>query len=99
MCTHRFRRINLMLAKRFSHLLLVLALAAATILSPLQRVAFAQSAAQAPGTAPAADLSARLSAIEKAIEAKRQEYHIPGISLVIVKDDHVIYQKGLGLKD
>src|SRR3954468_10667278 len=88
-----------MLLKRFSHLLLVPALVAATILSPLQRVAFAQSAPQAASAAQATDLSARLAAIEKAIEAKRQQYHIPGISLVIVKDDKVIYMKGLGLKD
>jgi CubicO group peptidase (beta-lactamase class C family) len=88
-----------MLLKRFSHLLLVLALVAATILSPVQRVAFAQSATQTASTPQASGLSARLAAIEKAIEAKRQEYHIPGISLVIVKDDKVIYTKGFGLKD
>ena len=88
-----------MLLKRFSHLLLVLALAAATILSPVQRVAYAQSATQAAGAAQSQDLSVRLAAIEKAIEAKRQQYHIPGVSLVIVKDDQVIYMKGLGLRD
>src|SRR4051812_15194804 len=88
-----------MLLKRFSHLLLVLALVAATIFSPVQRAAFAQSATQTTSAAPATDLSARLAEIEKAIEAKRQKYHVPGISLVIVKDDKVIYMKGLGLKD
>jgi CubicO group peptidase (beta-lactamase class C family) len=40
-----------------------------------------------------------LTAIEKAIDQKRQELGIPGLSLVIVKDDKVIYIKGLGVKD
>src|SRR5437762_4081530 len=88
-----------MTLKRFSHLLFVLALVATTILSPVQRVALAQSATQAATQAAAPDIKARLAAIEKAIEAKRQEYHIPGASLVIVKDDHVIYMKGLGYRD
>lgn len=91
-----------MILKRFSHLLLTLALIVATILSPVQKSALAQSTAQtaAAGAQSAApDLAARLAAIEKAIEEKRKEYHIPGISLVIVKDDQVIYMKGLGLKD
>lgn len=90
-----------MTLKRFSHLLLVLALVVATILSPIQKSALAQSTAQPALTTQAAapDLSARLAAIEKAIEEKRKEYHIPGVSLVIVKDDKVIYMKGLGLKD
>jgi CubicO group peptidase (beta-lactamase class C family) len=88
-----------MTLKRFSHLLLVPALVAATILSPVQRVAFAQRATQAAGATQTVDLSQRLAAIEKAIEAKRQEYHIPGVSLVIVKDNQIIYIKGLGLKD
>ena len=57
----------------------------------------ATAAAGTQTTAP--DLDARLAAIEKAIEEKRKEYHIPGVSLVIVKDDKVIYMKGLGLKD
>jgi CubicO group peptidase (beta-lactamase class C family) len=94
-----------MILKRFSHLLLVLALILATILAPFQKTALAQSKSQSTATATAAqatttpDLQARLAAIEKAIEEKRKEYHIPGVSLVIVKDDQVVYMKGLGLKD
>jgi|SRR5262245_6087947 len=42
---------------------------------------------------------ARLAAIEKAIDARRKQLGIPGVSLVIVKDDKVIYLKGLGLKN
>lgn len=45
------------------------------------------------------DLAAKLEAMEKAIEEKRKATGVPGISLVIVKDDRVIYMKGLGLKD
>ena len=41
----------------------------------------------------------QLAAIEKAIDDKRKELGIPGVSLVIVKDDRIIYMKGLGLKD
>lgn len=91
-----------MTIRRFSHLLLILALAAVTALSPSSRVAFAQSAPpQAAGqsAAPITDLDARLAAVEKTVEEKRREYHIPGAALVIVKDDRVIYIKGLGVKD
>jgi CubicO group peptidase (beta-lactamase class C family) len=45
------------------------------------------------------DLSAKLAAIEKAIDAKREELHVPGISLAIVKDDKVVYVKGLGMRN
>ncbi|HKR02917.1 MAG TPA: serine hydrolase [Pyrinomonadaceae bacterium] len=92
-----------MTPKRFSHLLLVLALLLATTLAPLERAALAQTRAQGGATQTAAatdpDLQSRLAAIEKVIEEKRKEYHIPGVSFVIVKDDKVIYMKGLGLKD
>src|SRR5687768_8624977 len=44
-------------------------------------------------------LAEKLAAIEKAIDAKRQELNIPGISFAIVKDDKVIYLKGLGERD
>lgn len=95
------KRLNHMILKRFSHLLLVLALFVATTLAPFQKVATAQSKTQTTTTVQttAPDLSARLAAIEKALDEKRKEYHIPGVSFVIVKDDKVIYMKGLGLKD
>ncbi|MBD0327308.1 MAG: beta-lactamase family protein, partial [Pyrinomonadaceae bacterium] len=41
----------------------------------------------------------RLAAIEKIVEEQRKEKGIPGLSLVIVKDDKVIYAKGFGLRD
>lgn len=56
--------------------------------------------AQAPVTAVASDQHAKgLATIEEKLEARRKELGIPGISLAIVKDDKVIYAKGLGYKD
>ncbi len=78
-----------MLSKRLSPLVLILILLAANVATPLRIVAFPDEP----------DLAARLAAIEKAIEDKRKELGVPGLSLVIVKDDKVIYLKGLGLKD
>jgi CubicO group peptidase (beta-lactamase class C family) len=49
-------------------------------------------------TAAASDAAA-LARIETALEARRRELNIPGMSLAIVKDDKVIYAKGLGVKD
>jgi CubicO group peptidase (beta-lactamase class C family) len=43
--------------------------------------------------------SAALQTIEDKLEARRKELGIPGVSLVIVKDDQIIYLKGLGYKD
>lgn len=40
-----------------------------------------------------------LEAIEAKADARRKELGIPGMALVIVKDDQVIYAKGLGLKN
>ena len=68
-----------------------------TLLLPITLVG-QQSVALKPA-ASAADYSAPLAAIEKELDAKRKELGIPGISLAIVKDDQVIYLKGLGLKD
>ncbi len=50
------------------------------------------------GAAPV-DLPAKLEAIEKSIDKQRENLHIPGVSLVIVKDDKVILVKGFGLRD
>ncbi len=55
--------------------------------------------AQTSATQTASDYSKQLSEIEAKIEKRRQELGIPGMSLVIVKDDKVIYSKGLGYKD
>src|ERR1044072_2749636 len=79
-----------------------LALAAALTLSALQAAAprsLAQVAAPSQAAQATAELEAKLAAIEKAVEEGRQKRGIPGLSLVIVKDDRVIYMKGLGHRD
>lgn len=88
---HVWRRsLNLALAA-------ALLLSAAPLLAP-RASARAQSRQPAAAAAPA-DLAAKLAAIEKAVEEKRQALGIPGLSLAVVKDDRVIYMKGLGYKD
>ena len=83
-----------------SRLLLALLLSVLTITAPLTTIRVAAQAPTASATTAApADLSSKLEAIEKAIDAKRKELGVPGASLVIVKDDKVIYMKGLGVKD
>ena len=82
------------------------ALAAALLLASLQAASpraaaqvGARVAAQAQTAAPAAELDAKLAAIEKTVDEGRQKRGIPGLSLVIVKDDRVVYMKGLGYRD
>jgi CubicO group peptidase (beta-lactamase class C family) len=74
---------------------LVLCFALSSSLLPLPLVA----AQQTTSTTAAQNYSAALTAIEKALDDKRKELGIPGMSLVIVKDDQIIYMKGLGEKD
>jgi CubicO group peptidase (beta-lactamase class C family) len=76
---------------------LVLSLVLFLALQPATLVA--QQAPTPAATATATDYSAPLAAIEKTLDDKRKEFGIPGIALVIVKDDKVIYLKGLGVKD
>lgn len=86
--------------KQFPRFLSALLLVALLITTPLAQLVAAQRGSQAIGTAPAVPSYAEpLAAIEKAIEARRLELGIPGLSLAIVKDDKVIYMKGLGVKD
>jgi CubicO group peptidase (beta-lactamase class C family) len=73
-----------------------LALAAALLLSALQSATPRAHAQTAPAPT---ELEAKLAAIEKAIDEGRQKRGIPGLSLVIVKDDRVVYMKGLGYRD
>ena len=77
---------------------LVLSFALSASLLPLQ-LAGAQQGQQAQATSTAKDYTAALAEIEKALDARRKELGIPGLSLVIVKDDKIIYMKGLGEKD
>src|ERR1043166_8111244 len=78
--------------KRLISLALCLVISVAFVPRPL--VAQQQTAATT-----ATDYSAPLAAIEKTIDEKRKELGIPGVSLAIVKDDKIIYLKGLGVKD
>ena len=68
-------------------------------IAPLAKPIAAQQPAQIATATQAGELSAPLAAIEKTIDEKRKELGIPGASLVIVKDDQIIYMKGLGVKD
>lgn len=61
----------------------------------LPQIGYAQTGTQTA----AVDYTKALQAIEEKVEARRKELGIPGMSLVIVKDDKVIYMKGLGYKD
>ena len=75
--------------------ILLLCLSISTALVPTPLVVAQQQTAAATAT----DYSAPLAAIEKTLDDKRKEFGIPGIALAIVKDDKVIYLKGLGVKD
>ncbi len=61
----------------------------------LPQIGYAQTAA----VQPAGQYAKALADIEAAVEKRRGELGIPGMSLVIVKDDQVIFMKGLGYKD
>jgi CubicO group peptidase (beta-lactamase class C family) len=90
-----------MTSKRFLNFILALTLIFATVATPFSSASaqVAQQAAKQQTALSASELETRLAAIEKALEAKRAEYGIPGMSLAIVKDDQIIYMKGLGYKD
>lgn len=93
-----------MLRRPFLHITLALFIFSANILTPAATAytSPAQAKAQeskAQTNVPAQDLTASLAAIEKIVEEQRKEKGIPGLSLVIVKDDRVIYAKGFGLRD
>ena len=45
------------------------------------------------------DLPANLLELCETLEAKRQEYHIPGMALVIVHNDQVLLARGFGVAD
>jgi len=44
-------------------------------------------------------LEKRLAGLCERLEAEREKYHIPGMALVVVKDDKVVLAKGFGLAD
>src|SRR5215472_1999456 len=88
----------MMKTRRNLSLLLAFVLSLVTAVTPLvpRTAAYRNTPVQ---SAPAPDLTAGLAAIEKAVDARRQELGIPGVDLAIVKDDKVVYIKGLGFRD
>lgn len=84
-------------------LALVLFVATASILTPLPNTwTYAQTIQHgkpAQATPPASDFAARLARMEAVVEAKRKELGVPGMSLVVIKDDRVVYLRGFGLRD
>ena len=85
---------------RFTRRIVTFSLAALLVAAPLANSsALGQKTRRTPAVTAPQPYSDALTAIEKAIDQKRQELGIPGLSLVIVKDDKVIYIKGLGVKD
>ncbi len=66
------------------------------IASGLPSVGYAQTGA---AVAAESTYSKALATVEEKTDARRKELGIPGMSLVIVKDDKIIYAKGLGYKD
>lgn len=45
------------------------------------------------------DFQARLARMEQLLEEKRRQSGVPGMSVVIVKDDKIVYAKGFGMRD
>ncbi len=85
------------MSKKFSNYRLLSFLFTLFVLSSsLPGTGYSQTPAR---TYSAADLKARLSSIEEKAEKRRKELGIPGMSLAIVKDNKVIYSKGLGVKN
>ncbi|MGH9835362.1 MAG: serine hydrolase [Blastocatellia bacterium] len=84
-----------MTIRRSLRILLALTLVVANFASPLAQAQnqTASTAAQPSG------LAEKLAKIEKEIEEKRNELGVPGVSVAIVKDDKVVFQKGFGLRD
>lgn len=76
---------------------LTFALVFSVVFATVPSLGYAQTPPTAAGRT--TDYSKGLATIEEKVEARRKELGIPGMSLAIVKDDKVIFAKGLGLKD
>src|SRR5262245_16526726 len=79
--------------------LLSLAVLFAIFTVSLPGIGYAQAAAVSQAGQAQSDLQSRLSTFEQKADARRKELGIPGVALVIVKDDQIIFMKGLGYKD
>lgn len=85
-----------MINKIYLRFLLSLALVVSIFTVSLPPVGYAQASTNAQASG---DLAKQLQTIEEKTEARRRELGIPGMALAIVKDDQIIYAKGLGYKD
>lgn len=85
-----------MINKMYLRFLLSLILVVSIFTVSLPQIGYAQTSTQ---TQSSSDLAKQLQTIEEKVEARRKELGIPGMALAIVKDDQVIYAKGLGFKD
>jgi CubicO group peptidase (beta-lactamase class C family) len=86
-----------MIQTKFLRLFTSLLLVFSFLNLPLAQIGYAQTSAKQAQVS--GDLQSRLAKIEEKLEARRKELGIPGMSLVIVKDDQIVYMKGLGYKD
>ena len=85
--------------KTLSRLLFSCAITLSLLSAQLVQPVWAQKPRRVAATPVRNAYAKELAEIEKAIEQKRQELSIPGLSLVIVKDGKIIYLKGLGYKN
>jgi CubicO group peptidase (beta-lactamase class C family) len=88
--------------RNIRQILITLTLFIACLLGPFPITARAQLTSE--NTAKALDdftagFVERRSAIERVIEKKRKEEHVPGVALAIVKDNRIIFLDGFGLRD
>lgn len=80
--------------------ILSLAFVFSFIVTSLPVTGYSQAAPAPPNTGySVGPLAKALAEIEAKVEKRRGELGIPGMSLAIVKDDEVIFMKGLGYKD
>ncbi len=82
----------------FRFLLGLIVIAANVAALPAKTAAFVRQREKS-AQARQSDFPARLARMERMLEDKRQELGVPGVSLVIVKDDKIIYTKGFGVRD
>lgn len=71
----------------------ILSATALALLAPATPALAQAAAADAPATLPALD------GLDAYIEQARQTWHMPGISVVVVKDDRIVYAKGFGVRE
>ena len=63
-------------------------------LTPTPPATVKQTAIPAPGS-----LEQRLNRLAEQLEQRREDLHIPGMAIAVVKDDEVIFARGFGLAD